>query len=124
MDLWFREVLQDDLDTHTPPKEKVKSYCEDTCEDDQPLFIDILFKDKCDHSGEKTCVTSRVPFEREKLDLSIFSFNEPTNDQSFENITQEPKIDNTLKTSSKMNLTVWMKCFKMIGIPYTSQGES
>ena len=40
---------------------------------------------------------SRVPFEREKLDLSIFSFNKPTNDQSFENIIQEPQIDKSFK---------------------------
>ena len=65
-------------------------YCEDVCEDDEPLFLDILFKDECDHSGEKTCVkdvTSRVPHERRKLDLRIFTFNEPNYDQSFENIT-------------------------------------
>lgn len=36
---------------------------------------------------------SRVPFERRKLDLSIFSFDEPTNDNSFRNIIQEPLID-------------------------------
>ena len=78
------------MDTHTPPKEKVKLYCEDVCEDDEPLFLDIFFKDECDHSGEKTCVkdvTPRVSFERKKFDLSIFTFNESTNDQSFENIT-------------------------------------
>ena len=80
--LCLDEVFQDDLDAHTPPKEKSKLYCEDVCEDDEPLFLDILFKDKCDHCDKKTCVMSRVPFEREKLDLSIFSFNEPTNDLS------------------------------------------
>ena len=81
--LCLDEVFQDDWDTHTPPKEKIKSYCEDICEDDEPLFLDILFKDKCDHSGEKTYVTSRVSFKRRKLDLSIFTFNEQPNDQSF-----------------------------------------
>ena len=29
--------------------------------------------------------------------MSIFTFNEPTNDQSFENITQEPQIDKNFK---------------------------
>ena len=43
------------------------------------------------------CVKSRVLFERRKLNLSIFSFNKPTNDQSFENITQELKIDKSFK---------------------------
>jgi len=78
-------------------QEKVESYCEDVCEDDEPLFFDILFKDKCDHSGEKMCVTCRVLFERRKLDLSIFTFNEQLNDQSFENITQELQIDKSLE---------------------------
>jgi len=100
MDLWFREVLQDDLDTHTPPKEKVGLYCEDVCEEDEPLFLDICFKDECDHNDEKTCVkdvTPRVSFERRKLDLSIFTFNEASNDQSFENITQEHQIGKSFK---------------------------
>ena len=68
-----------------------------------------MFKDKCGHNGEKIClkdVTSRVPFERRKFDLSIFTFNELTNDQSFENITQEPQIEKALKTPSKINITV------------------
>jgi len=49
------EVFQNVWDTHTPPKEKVESYCEDVCEDDEPLFLDILFKNKYDHSGENVC---------------------------------------------------------------------
>jgi len=88
--LCLDEVFQEDLNTYTPPKEKVELYCEDVCEDDEPLLLDILFNDECDHSGEKTCVkdvTSRVLLERRKLDLSIFTFNEPTNNQTFENIT-------------------------------------
>ena len=78
--LCFDEVFHDNLDAYTPPKETVEVYLEDVCENDEPLFLNILFKDKCDHSGKKICVTSRVPFERGKLDLSIFSFNESTND--------------------------------------------
>ena len=58
--------------------------------------------------------SSRVSFERGKLDLSIFLFNEPTNDQSFENTIQEPQIDKSFKTSSKMNLTVWMNRLGML----------
>ena len=80
--LCLDEVFQDNLDTHTPPKEIVELYSEDVCEDDKPLFLDILFKDECDRSGEKTCVkdvTSNDLSERRKLYLSIFIFNEPTN---------------------------------------------
>ena len=96
----FDEVFQDDLDTHTAPKEKVELYCEDVCKDDEHLFLDIFFKDEYDHSGEKICiknVTPRVSFERRKLDLSIFTFNEPNNEQSFENITQEHQIGKSFK---------------------------
>jgi len=55
--------------------------------DDEQLFLDELFKDECNNSDEKTCVEnfeSRVPFEKRKLDLSIFTFDEPTNDQAIE----------------------------------------
>jgi len=72
--LCLDEVFQDDWDTHIPPKGKVELYCENVCEDDEPLFLDILFKDECNHGGEKTCVkdaTFRVPVEKRKLDLSI-----------------------------------------------------
>ena len=51
--------------------------------DDEPLFLDELFKDECDHSEKKTYVEDlkfRVLFEKRKLDLSIFTFDEPTND--------------------------------------------
>jgi len=81
------ELFRDDLDIHTPPEGKAELCCEDACEDDKPLFLDVLFKDECDYSGEKTYAKdfkSRVFFEKRKLDLSIFTFNGPTNDQSFE----------------------------------------
>ena len=55
----------------------------------EPIFLDELFKDECDHSGEKTHVEnfkSRVQFEKRKLGLSIFTFDEPTNNQSCKNI--------------------------------------
>ena len=90
--LCLDEVFQVTLDTHTPPKEIVELYGENVCENDEPLFLYILFKDECDHSSEKTCVKdiiTKVPFDRKKLDLSIFTFNELTNDQSFENIIQK-----------------------------------
>jgi len=78
--LCLDEVIQDNLDTHTSPKETVEFYCEDVCEDDGLLFHNILFNNECDHSGEKICLkdfTSRNLFERRKLNLSIFTFNEP-----------------------------------------------
>jgi len=94
------EVFQDNLDTHTPLKETIKLYCKDVYEDNDPLFLDILFEDERDYSGEKMCVkdvTSKVPFEKRKFDLSIFTFSESINDQSVENIIQEPQIDKSFK---------------------------
>jgi len=70
--------------------------------DDESLFLDELFKDECDYSGEKICVEdlkSRVSFEKRKLDLSIsiITFDEQTNDQSSENIIQESLIDQSFE---------------------------
>ena len=59
--------LDDDLDTHTPLVEQVESSCENACMDDELLFLDELFKDECDQSGEETRVEnlkSRVSFEK------------------------------------------------------------
>jgi len=41
-----------------------------------------FFTEECDHNGEKICVEDlefRVSFEKRKLDLSILTFDEPTN---------------------------------------------
>ena len=68
---------------------------------DELLFLDELLKDECDYSGDKTYVEDlkfRVLFEKRKLDLSIFTFDEPINDQSLENIIQKPPSDQILKT--------------------------
>jgi len=75
--------------------EHIAKNCEDTCINNELLFLNQLFRDECDHIGEKTCVEylkSRIPHEKRKLDLSIFNFDEPTNDQSYENKIQ-PLID-------------------------------
>ena len=98
--LIFQELIlfQEDLDIHTSPEEKVDSCCEDVCIVDEPLFLDKLFKDECNHSGKKIRVEdfkSKIPFEKRKLDLSIFTFDEPTNDQSCEYISQEDMITHT-----------------------------
>jgi len=41
---------------------------------------------------EDMCWGAQV-FEKRKLDLSIFTFDESSNDHSFENMIQEPLID-------------------------------
>ena len=70
--------------------------CEDAYMDNEPLFLDELFVEECDHNDKKTCVENlefRVPFEKRKLDLSIFTFDEPINDQAFKNMIQESLIN-------------------------------
>jgi len=73
---------------HTTTLKHVDHNVEDVCVDDEPMFLDELFKDECDHNFEKTCVEelkSRVFFGKRKFDLSIFTFDEPSNNRSFEN---------------------------------------
>ena len=73
---------------HTTTLKHVDHNFEDVCVDDEPMFLKELFKDECDYSSEKTCVKelkSRVSLDRRKLDLSIFTFDELLNNQSFEN---------------------------------------
>ena len=54
--------------------------------DNEPLFLNELFKNECDEKTYVEDLKFRVPFGKRKLDLSIFTFDESTNDQSFENI--------------------------------------
>jgi len=112
--------------------EQVESYCEDKGDndelllqekyvneyiDDESLFLDELFKDECNHSSERTYVEDlkfRVPFEKRKLDLSIVTFDEPTNDQTFENIIQEPRIDQSFQNLFEDELIIWMNRLGML----------
>ena len=114
------------MDTYTPPEEKVELCCEDTCEDDEPLFLDVLLKDECDHSDKKTYVKNfkcRVSFERRKLDLSIFTFNEPTNDQSFEIIFQGPLTDQSFENLFKDKLKCLDESIRDAFVSYTPSKE-
>jgi len=73
---------------HTTFLKHVDHNVEDICVDDEPIFFEILFKNECDYNSEKTCAEefkSRFLFEIIKLDLSIFTFDEPLNNHSFEN---------------------------------------
>ena len=64
------------------------------------MFLDELFKHECDHSSEMTYVEDlkfKVPFEKRKLGLRIFTFDKPTNDQTFENIIKSLELTKVLK---------------------------
>ena len=68
--------------------------------DNELLFLNELFTEECDHNGEKICVEnleSKVPFKKTKLDLSSFTFDEPTNDQTFQNLIQGSLINQSSK---------------------------
>ena len=60
------------------------------------MFLNELFKNECDYLDERAYVGDpnvKVPFKKGKFDLNIFTFDEPTNDISHENIIQEPPTD-------------------------------
>ena len=59
--LTFQELVlfQEDLDTHTPPKEKVESYCEDECDKDE-----LLFQAKFEDEFNKFCEENFVRIQR------------------------------------------------------------
>ena len=74
---------QNILSNHCEEIEHIMHNCEDVRMDNEPLFLDELFKDECDYSDKENCIDnfkSRVSFEKRKLKLSIFTFDEPTID--------------------------------------------
>ena len=81
--------------------EHTNQNCKDAYMDNEPLFLNELFIEECDHNDEKTCIEDlkfRVPFEKSKLDLSIFTFDEPINDHTFQNLIQESLINQSFET--------------------------
>ena len=114
--------LDNDLDTYTPHVEQAESSCEDAYLDDEPLFLDELPIDEHDNSGEKTRVEnlkSRVLFEKRKLDLSIFTFDEPINDQTFDNTFQEPRINQSFENLFDDELICLDESNKDVLVSYT-----
>ena len=82
--------------THMEKMEHTDQNCDDAYMDNELLFLNGLFTEECDHNGEKTCIENlefRIPFEKTKLDLSIFTFDELTNDHTFQNLIQESLIN-------------------------------
>ena len=111
MRLYFGDMTKEFIIFNLEPQtRKIKdqtfevNFFENNCEEEsegienEPLFLDELFKDKCDYINEKTNVGDsdfRVPFRKRKFDLSVFNFNKPINDISHENIIQKPSMDLT-----------------------------
>ena len=124
--LCLDDLFRDDLVTYTPLEDKIESYYEDVCIVDEALFLDELFKDECDHSDEKTYIEdfkSRVSFEKRKLDLSIFTFDESTNDQALKNMIQEPLIDQSFENFFEDKLMCLGESNRDVLISYTPPKE-
>ena len=65
----------------------------------------------------------RVPFEKRKFNLSIFTFDEPTNNISHENIIQESSIDLTFENFFDEELMCLEEPIKDIFVNYTPPRE-
>jgi len=89
----------------------IENNCEEESEgiENEPLFLDELFKDECDYINKKTYVGDlnfRVPFKKRKFDLSVFTFDDPINEISHGNTIQEPLINLTFE--KLFESCVWM----------------
>ena len=68
----------------------VENNCDEESEDseDESLFLIELFKIERDYLDVED-PNVRVPFKKGKIDLNIFTFDEPTNNGSHEDIIQD-----------------------------------
>jgi len=90
--IFLDELVKDDLVMHTSLKHIDHNF-EDVCVDDEPMFFEEFFKDECFKKTWVEELKSKVHFEKRKFDLSIFTFDEPSNNQSFKNWVQFNKTD-------------------------------
>ena len=72
----------------------VENNCEEERDDseDELLFLNELFQNECNHLDVED-PNVRVPFQKGKLDLDIFTFKEPTKSVIHKDIINEPPID-------------------------------
>ena len=92
--------METDLVSHIPSLEHFDHTHEDACVEDESFFLDEFFEDDFDHDSEKIFIEelkfsfnnakknvsiSRAPYGKRPIDLSIFTFEDPPTDQSFEN---------------------------------------
>ena len=75
------------------------------------------------HNGEKIYIEDfkfRVPFEKRKLDLSIFTFDESTNIQSFKSIIKESRIDQSFENLFEDELIYLDESIRDVLVSYAS----
>ena len=106
----------------------VENNCDEEGEDieDESLFLSELFNEG-DYLDEKAYVGDpnvKVPFEKGKFDLNIFTFDEPTNNVSHKNIVQEPPIDILFENLFEEELMCLDEPTRDHLVKYTFPGES
>ena len=92
----------------------------------ESLFLNELFKNECDYLNEKVYVGDpnfQVPFKKGKFDLHIFTFDEPTNNISHENIIQKPPIDIPFENLFEEELMCLDEPTRDLLVNYTSLGK-
>ena len=102
------------------------NFIENICEkesENESLFLDELFEDKCDKTIHVGDYNFRVPFKKRKFDLSVFNVDELINDISHENIIQEPLIDLTFENLFEEELLCLDEPIRDILVNYTPQGK-
>ena len=95
------ESMETDLVSHTSSLEHFDHTYKDAYVEDESLFLDEFFENDSNHNSEKIFIeepkfsfnnvkkivsTSRAPFGKRKIDLSIFTLEDPPTNQSFEKI--------------------------------------
>ena len=105
-----------------------KNNCDEESEDieDESLFLSELLNegDYLDEKAYDGDPNVRVPFNKGKFDLNIFTFDEPTNNVSHENIIQEPPIDILFENLFEEELMCLDEPTRDLLVNYTSLGES
>jgi len=107
----------------------IENNCEEESEgiENESPFLDELFKDECDYINEETYVGDPnfgVPFKKRKFDLSVFTFDDPINEISHENIIQELSIDLTFENLFEEELICLDEPIRNNLVNYTPLEES
>ena len=108
------------------------NFIENNCEEEREgtenkYLLDELFKNEYNYINEKTYVGDpnfRVLFKKRKFDLSVFTFDDPINKISHENIIQESLIDLTFENLFEEELKCLVEPIGDILVNYTPPEES
>jgi hypothetical protein len=94
--IYVDNLFEENVEMHTTCLENAENNCDDACmnskallneiicEDDLNIFCEKKFVEEHEFSLEHVEKIARTPFGRKPIDLSVFTFDEPTNNHSFE----------------------------------------